>query len=103
MAGLPKALARAKAPLDSAPTVVTVPASKRWIITNIVMTNSGTATVTASMAIDGVPIISNAQLGANGILTLDCAQVLEAGKGFSYSSNTANALNVHISGVEMDA
>lgn len=101
MAGLPKNFARGVA--GTADTTVTVPASKRWIITNIVATSSATGTVSVTITLDGIPIVNLAQLGANGIMTLDCAQVLETGKTIKYKASAATSINVHISGVEMDA
>lgn len=101
MAGLPKALVRAVAAV--ADTNVAVPASKRWIITNVILTNVTTANVSATIKLDGLAILASAVLGSQGIITLDCAQVLETGKNITYSAGIAASVNVHISGVEMDA
>lgn len=100
MAGLPKALVRATGTV--AAVNAAVPAGKRWIITNVILTNSGSAVAAATVSLGGFVLIPSAQIGIAGIFTLDCAQVVEAGQNVTYSATVASTIQVHISGVEMD-
>lgn len=102
MAAVPKNFYRANAPVDAAPAVSTVPANKQWIITNIVATNSTTTARMFTVSLDGVPFVPKVQLQPSAVFTLDCAQVLAAGKNLSVSAEVAAAMAVHISGVEVD-
>lgn len=101
MASLPQCFYRGKAPADTAPKIVTVPADQTYIVTNVVATNGTTAQATFSFYIDGVPVAHQSVIPAGGIFTLDCAQVVEASRGMSFSSSVANAIGVHVSGVGM--
>jgi hypothetical protein len=100
MAGYPKALVRANA--ATAGANATVPAGKQWVVTNIILTNYGSAVAAATVKLDGITLIGAAQLGIGGTMTLDCAQVLDTGKILNYSATVASTIAVHISGVEMD-
>lgn len=102
MANVPKALYRALS-MPSVDTVLaTVPASKIWIVTNVLVTNYSTAaTATFNLEFAGAWVAREVSLAAKAIFTLDCAQVLSAAQvieGFG----TATSVSVHISGVETD-
>lgn len=99
MANIPKSFVRKN--LTTTNTNATVPALKRWIITNIVLTNTGTATQTATVTLDGITLLSAVQIEAGGTFTLDCKQVLDAGKNLGTLAN-ATTVACHVSGVEAD-
>lgn len=101
MAATPTKFYRAKAPVNTAPALVTVPVGRRWIVTNIVATNGTTTARTFSIDIEGVPVVSTVQLQPGAIFTLDCVQVMEAGTQISIKAEVAAAIGVHISGVEV--
>lgn len=102
MAALPKALFRGAATLEASPVAVTVPAGKRWIVTNVILTNISTGQRWGQVNLDGFGLIYKAPLLTGGMLTLDCAQVLEASKIIHIFADATAGVHVHISGVEMD-
>jgi hypothetical protein len=105
LASLPTVLYRGILPDTTQPVRVTVPTGKRWIITNLVLTNTSPtpgAPTTATVALDGVPLIAEAFLDPGALLTLDCAQVLDTGKSVTLRASSAATVAAHLSGVESD-
>lgn len=100
MAAIPKNFYRAKAPVSTAPATVTVPLNRKWIVTNVLATNTTTTPRTFTIEFDGIAVASAVQLLPGAIYTLDCAQVLEANSQISIKAEVAAAIGVHISGVE---
>lgn len=102
MAARPKALYRATHAAIAAVNTV-VPAGKQWAITNVILANNhATVTTRVYVSLDGVVLVPGVSLLPGALFTLDCAQVLEAGKTLSVSIATASTVTVHISGVETD-
>ena len=98
MANVAKQFVRAAAATSSA-TLYTVPASKTNIVTNISITNTTAAAITASILFNYVAYISSVTVGANDTLVMDTRTVLataETIKGFASSTS----VNFHISGIE---
>lgn len=103
MAHLPKALYRGT--VSTAVTVsATVPNLKQWTVTNVVLSNAhATATSSVTVKLDGVVLVPAFSLSPGVLFTLDCAQVLAAGKLVEVTSSAASTIGVHVSGVESDA
>lgn len=101
MANTPKRLNRSNA--STTQTVVyTVPAATTTIVTNIVLTNSGTSAATVLVRFGSVAIVPNTPVPANGIFTLDISQVLTEGNTIDVQSSSTT-VGVHICGVEVTA
>ena len=99
MATISKALARTAAATSSA-TLYTVPASTTAIVTNIVVDNTAATAATFAISLDGVEILSAANIDANASAFFDLKQVLDTTKtitGFA----SAVTVKFHISGVEI--
>lgn len=101
MANTPKRLYRGMATTTQTDVYV-VPTGTTAIVTNIVVTNSGTTTATVLLRNKGVPIIPNTPIPANGIFTLDIAQVMDAGDDLDLQASSTN-VGVMVSGVEVTA
>lgn len=102
MAARPKALYRGTHTTTAVATA-TVPENKQWAITNIVLANNhATITTRVTVALDGAILVPGVTLVAGALFTLDCSQVLDAGKALTVSTGTASNVTAHVSGVEMD-
>ena len=100
MANTAKALFRGAATTTLTTTLYTVPASTTAIVTNIIVTNTGSSAYTFDLALDGVKIQAGTTIAANSSIYIDCKQVLTTTKIIAGgASNTA--VNFHISGVEV--
>lgn len=94
-----KALYRGAAATSSA-TLYTVPADTTATITNIVITNTGSAAYTATIALDGVVLVPAVSVAAGSFASFDLKQAVAATKLITgFASNVA--VNFHISGVEV--
>lgn len=102
MATSPKVLHRSTLPNASAPQSETVPAGKRWVITNVIFSNYSTISSLVTMTLGGVSLINAMQLAPGAVFTLDCTQVLEAGGTFTINADASGRISAHVSGVEMD-
>lgn len=102
MATSPKGFYRALAPITTAMATLTVPAGKRWVVTNVVASNATAAAVAVTVQLDGVALVPAQSVPASGTVSLTCTQVVEAGGTVKVGAATAAAVGVHISGVEMD-
>lgn len=104
MAAVPKVLYRGELPFWNTPTAVTVPAGKQWIITNIVVNHWNTSgAVSFIVDVGGIRFLGDMPLTPKSVFTLDCSQVVEAGKTISVGASAASTtMTMHISGVEMD-
>jgi hypothetical protein len=102
MATTTKVLARTAAATSSA-TLYTAPnTSTLAVVTNIVIAN--TSQSTATIAIDGVVVVPTIKVDANSVVGFDMKQVIPADATpktiTGYASTTA--VNIHISGVEIN-
>lgn len=100
MAVTSKALFRGAATTTLTTTLYTVPASTTAIVTNIVVTNTGSSAYTFDLALDGVKFAAGTTIAANSIATFDIKQVLATTKTIQGGASNA-AVNFHISGVEV--
>jgi hypothetical protein len=99
MAILQATLYRGTAPTSNG-TLYAVPNGQEAVVTNIVVTNTTTATLSATISLDGVTIIDESPVSGNDVIVFDIKQVIaseEIIEGFASSSG----LNFHISGVEI--
>lgn len=102
MAAVPKVLARATLNATSEATV-SVPTAKQWAVTNIVIANShATVTTKVTVKLDGVVLVPGVTLAPGVLFTLDCAQVMDAGKVLGVQCSVASTIGLHVSGVESD-
>jgi hypothetical protein len=104
MAVTPKLFYRAAGATGNA-TLVTVPAGKTWIITNIVVSNIGSSSSTYTMDLDDdsgnlVLFLPQVSIPAYGVEVIDVKQVLSAGRRI-YGSTGSTDVKWHISGVEI--
>lgn len=85
-------------------TLYTAPnTSTTAVVTNIAITNTTTAAVTATINIDTVAVLSSVSVAANTTTFVDLKQVIPANnpaKTITGSASTT-AVNFHISGVEI--
>jgi len=99
MATTTKVLARTAAATTST-TLYTTPAATTAVITNIVMCNPTTSSVTASILLNDVDLLGSVPIAANTSVFFDLKQVLPATqtiKGLASSTS----VDFHISGVEI--
>jgi hypothetical protein len=91
-------------------TLFTVPANTKVIVTNIVLCNTATTTVkvtlhfvpNGSSASNANKIIADYPVSANDTVVIDdLSIVLEAGDTIQAVQDTANAVTVYVSGVEV--
>lgn len=95
-----KVLFRGAATTTLTTTLYTVPSATTAVVTNIVVTNTGSSAYTFDLALDSVKIAATTSIAANSVATFDMKQVLDATKTIKGgASNTA--VNFHISGVEI--
>lgn len=100
MAILQSVLYRGAAPTSNT-TLYTVPGDHYAILTNVVVANTTSSSIAATISLNGTEIISESPVPGNDALVFDIRQVVEAGQlieGLAASSG----LNFHISGVEID-
>ena len=100
MAVTSKALFRGAATTTLTTTLYTVPSATTAIVTNIVVTNTGSFAYTFDLALNGTKLAASTAIAANSIATFDIKQVLDATQTIQGgASNTA--VTFHISGVEV--
>jgi len=84
----------------SSTTLYTVPAGRTAVVTNIVITNTGSSSYTWTLTLNGVSIGTSVSIAANSTTVIDMKQVLPATQIIAgLASNTA--VNFHISGIEV--
>jgi hypothetical protein len=100
MANTAKALFRGAATTTTTTVLYTVPASTTAIVTNIAVTNTGSATYTFTLALDDIAIHTTTNISGNSTIYIDLKQALATTKTIKGgASNTA--VNFHISGMEI--
>jgi hypothetical protein len=78
----------------------TVPAGKKLVITSVVFTNKSASSKWAALEIGGFTLLHATPVPANGVVSVDCKQVANAGETV-YVQGQDNTLNIHVSGVEI--
>ena len=100
MANTPKVLYRGAASTTTTTTLYTVPASTSTIVTNIVVSNTGSSSYTFTLYLAGTLLANTVSIAANSIATFDIKQILATTNTIQGgASNTA--VTFHISGVEI--
>lgn len=99
MAVTSKALFRGAASTSSV-TLYTTPSTASAVVTNIGVTNTTTAEVTASILLDSVALLSGVAVNANSSIFVDLKQVLDANDIIAGEASDTG-VNFHISGVEI--
>jgi hypothetical protein len=89
----------AAATTSTALTATVVPGSTTWVVTNIVVSNTSTATQTATISMGGIVVVPTVSVPANGIATFDIKQVMVAADTGIYGYASSTSVNFHISGV----
>lgn len=84
----------------SSTTLYTVPAGRTAVVTNIVVTNTGTSAATWTMTLNGVSIGTTVAIAANQTAVIDMKQVLAATNTITGLASTTS-VNFHISGIEV--
>lgn len=100
MAVSPKLMARTTLTASSA-TLYTVPASTTAVVTSILLCNTTAAAVTATVNLDGVPVVSALSIPANTTTSIDTKQVLATTKTITGLAGSATAITIHVSGTEV--
>ena len=83
-------------------TVYTTPGSGQAVVTNIVLTNTTGAAITATVKLATVEVLAAVSIAANGVFAFDLRQVLDASEVIAASAS-ATGLRLHISGMEVTA
>lgn len=99
MAVISKVLARTAATTTSS-TLYTTTAGSTAVVTNILVTNTGTAAGTFTINFNSVAAFSAVPVSGNSTVTVDLKQVLTSGQTITGLASTT-AINFHISGVEV--
>lgn len=99
MANTPVVMFRGAASVLEA-TLYTVPAGKKAVVTNVLVTNTNGADATFTLELNGVHFVSGATIAANATAVFDLRQVLAAGQTISGLAS-AITVNFHISGMEI--
>ena len=99
MAMVPTVFFRGAATVTLTTTLATVTTAKKWIVTNIVVTNTAATAATFDLAFDGVKVFKDAAIAANSTAVIDLKQVVDATK-LIQGGASAVTVNFHISGVE---
>ncbi len=101
MANSVKKLARGSVATTEA-TVYTTPGSGQAVVTNIVLTNTTGAAITATVKLATVEVLAGVSIAANGVFAFDLRQVLDANEVIAAVASAAG-LKLHISGMEVTA
>jgi hypothetical protein len=96
-----KKLARGSVATTEA-TVYTTPGSGQAVVTNIVLTNTTGAAITATVKLATVEVVAGVSIAANGVFAFDLRQVLDSSEAIAASAS-AVGLRLHISGMEVTA
>lgn len=99
MATVSKALFRGAASTGNT-TLYTVPSFTTAIVTNIVVSNTASASATFTINLNGVALFSSAPVAANTVVVFDLKQPLSATQTISGLAS-ATTVNFHIAGVEV--
>jgi hypothetical protein len=100
MANTAKVLFRGAATTTVGTTLYTVPASTTTVVTNIAVTNTGSAAYTFTIGLAGVALQTTSTIAANSTAYIDLKQVLVATNTITGGASNV-AISFHISGVEI--
>ena len=100
MATISKALFRGAATTTTSTTLYTVPALTTAVVSNIVVSNTGSSAYTFTLSLDDVLLANTVAIPANSIAIFDIKQTLATAKTIKGGASNA-AVTFHISGVEI--
>ncbi|MEK4883490.1 hypothetical protein NST81_01995 [Bacillus sp. FSL W8-0223] len=100
MAANPKRLYKGTSDTTST-TAYTVPENTTTIVKNIVLTNKTPSAATITIAVAGTEVVYGYFVAANDTVVIDLSLVMNATETITVQSDTANAVNIYISGVEV--
>jgi len=83
-------------------TLFTVGASAQVVVTNILLTNTTSTAVTATVKFGDVEVLSGVSVSANGVLAIDIRQAMDSNETIKASAS-ATGVRAHISGMEVTA
>jgi hypothetical protein len=95
-----KTLFRGAATTTVGTTLYTVPSATTTVVTNIVITNTASATGTFTIGLGGTNFATTVTVGALDSTVIDIKQVLTATQTITGGAS-ATTINFHISGVEI--
>lgn len=99
MATQQKILFRGNVPQTNT-SVYSVPSSTSTVITNIIISNTTTAPLRATLKVGGVSVLGSTEIIENTSLFADLKQVMNEFDAIEISANGAG-LEIHVSGVEI--
>ena len=85
----------------SATDVYQVPNATTAVVTNIVLTNTTSSVLTATVKLGTFDVLSAVSVPANGIFAFDLKQVLEATDTLNAVASAAG-VRLHVSGMEIN-
>ena len=100
MATTTKALFRGAATTSTGTTLYTVPSATTTVVTNIAVTNTGSAAYTFTLALAGTALHTTTAIAANTTAYIDCKQVLATTNTITGGASNV-AVSFPISGVEI--
>jgi len=100
MATTSKVLFRGAATTTVGTTLYTTPSATTTIVTNIAVTNTGSAVHTFTLGLAGTSLHTTTTIGANATVYIDLKQALVATNTITGGASNV-AVNFHISGVEI--
>jgi hypothetical protein len=100
MPNTPKTLFRGAATTTTSTTLYTVPSATTSVVTNIVITNTGSSAGTFTLSLNDVLFADAVAVGAKDSVVLDVKQVLVATNTIKGGAS-ATTINLHIGGVEI--
>jgi hypothetical protein len=83
-------------------TLFTTGATSQVVVTNILLTNTTSTAVTATVKFGGVEVLAGVSVSANGVLAIDIRQALDANEVIAAFASAAG-VKAHISGMEVTA
>ena len=92
----------AGAPGTTSAILYSVPGSTKTIVKCLVFSNKTASEATITINFAGVGLVNAYKVAANDTVVLDLSLVLEAGETITALQGTANAVNLHLSGVEVN-
>lgn len=100
MPNLVKKIARGPVTTVADSVFYTTPGLAQAVVTNIVLTNTTGAAITATVKLATVEVLSGVSIAANGVFAFDLRQVLDAAETLTASAS-AVGLRLHVSGMEV--
>ena len=88
-------------PTENSAVAYTVPSQKKAIVKNIVICNTSDSPATVNIWVSGFAVVSVYTVAARDTVVIDSSIVMDEGDTITIRQGTADAIAVHISGVEV--